>query len=56
MVGGGLGALSGHLRHSTENAIADKGDPETDELKRKVQGYQKMTRELQVARAAGLTS
>ena len=55
VAGGAAGALTGHLRHSIENTVADQDDPQTEELKKKVMGYQRMTRELQTARAAGLT-
>jgi hypothetical protein len=56
LVGGGaLGAATGHLRHSLENRVEDQGDPQTEELRRKIIGYRKMKRELETARAAGLS-
>ena len=56
IAGGALGAATGHLRHQVENRLDDKGDPQADELQRKIDGYQQMTRELQTAHAAGLSA
>lgn len=55
VAGGAIGAASGHLRSQVEQKLDGTEDPEVTTLRRKIDGYKKMTAELATARGAGLT-
>lgn len=45
-VGGTVGAYSGYLRHRVAKALAGEDDPKQNELRKKLDGYHQMTKDL----------
>ena len=50
--GGAVGAYTGHKRNQIERSIRGEEDPEVSAIKKKTEGYRKMTEELRETLAA----